>query len=350
MTTRAGTLAALLAALGRPGWWILALAGFLVRGGILVFFLAIVTLPSPLALSGLLEPIIKPIYLGSVAPATVALGVFAVTVLAVWVVGGTWIAAATEVVLVRDAREEAADEGLPTRPEVTTGRLIISRVAAAHLLALVPFAVVSAIGSVQIYGVAYRELVNPSDGGSILARVAIGAWGPMIAILVTWVLGELTGGLAVRRIVLRDQPLVGAVVRAAGDLLRHPAGAIAAPLLTIAVLVVDLAAVLAAVSLVWSEVRSRLIRPLDEPVATALALLTLGAVWCLALLVTGLIDAWRSVALTFESERLDAGIDPGAPVVADGGSGSALDPGGTIGASTHRRPGDWSADDGSGSL
>jgi len=41
MTTRGATLAALLSALGRPSWWILALAGFLVRGGIVVFVVAI---------------------------------------------------------------------------------------------------------------------------------------------------------------------------------------------------------------------------------------------------------------------------------------------------------------------
>ena len=56
-----------------------------------------------------------------------------------------------------------------------------------------------------------------------------------------------------------------------------------------------------------------------------------------------LIDAWRSVALTFEVERR-------AAFIVDGGSHSELDSGRTIGASTHRRPGDWSAHDGGGSL
>ena len=51
MTIAGRTLAALLAVLGRPSWWMLGLAGFLVRGGIVVFLVAIITLPSPLALS-----------------------------------------------------------------------------------------------------------------------------------------------------------------------------------------------------------------------------------------------------------------------------------------------------------
>ena len=68
MTTRGATLAALLAALSRPSWWILALAGFLVRGGILLFLVAIVTLPSPLALSNEVGPIITRLYLGDLDP------------------------------------------------------------------------------------------------------------------------------------------------------------------------------------------------------------------------------------------------------------------------------------------
>ncbi|HET7474145.1 MAG TPA: hypothetical protein VFJ71_13555, partial [Candidatus Limnocylindrales bacterium] len=103
-TTRGVTLAALMSALARPAWWILGLAGFLIRGGILLFLVAIVSLPSPLALSNVLAPIITPIYFGQLEPDTAALIGLAVVALVVWLVGGSWLAAATEVVLVRDAR------------------------------------------------------------------------------------------------------------------------------------------------------------------------------------------------------------------------------------------------------
>jgi hypothetical protein len=350
MSTRGGTLAALLAALGRPSWWILALAGFLVRGGIVVFLLAIVSLPSPLALSNVLGPIVAPLYLGTIAPATAALIASAIVAVVVWIVVGSWFAAATEIVLVRDARQAAADDGLPAGCGEDPGHLVITRAAATHLLALVPLVVVAAIGSVQLVAVAYRELVNPSDSGPIVVRVIGGAWGPVLAILAAWILGEVVGGMAVRRVVLRSETVVGAVFRAAGDLVRHPAGALVAPLVTTAVLVADLGAVLAVVSLVWNEVRSRLVRPLEDPLATGLAVLTLGAAWGLALLVTGLIDAWRSTAITFEAERLAASAPAATAVAGDDGSQSGADSGGTIGASTHRRPGDWSADDRGGSL
>src|SRR6476660_768593 len=101
MTTRGATLAALLAALGRPSWWILALAGFLVRGGILLFVVAIVTLPSPLALSNVLGPIVTPLYLGRIEPTTLTLIGIGVLGAIAWILAGGWFAAATEVALVR---------------------------------------------------------------------------------------------------------------------------------------------------------------------------------------------------------------------------------------------------------
>jgi hypothetical protein len=350
MTTRGGTLAALLAALGRPSWWILALAGFLVRGGIVVFAVAIVTLPSPLALSNVLGPIITPLYLGHVEPTTLALIVTGIVAVVAWIVAGGWFAAATEVVLVRDAQRAAADEGLPVGPDRPSGRLLTSRAAAAHLLALLPAAVTLGLGSVGIFGVAYRELVNPSDAGPIVLRVVAGAAGPVAAIVVVWVIGEIVGGMAVRRIVVGGEPVGAAVLRAAADLVRRPGGSLVAPLAAAAVLAVDLAAVLAVVMLVWTEVRGRLVDAAGDPIAIGLALLTLGAAWCLALLVTGLIGAWRSAAMTFETERRAALAVAGAVPAGGGGSRSGTPDGGTIGASPQRRPGDWSADDRGGSL
>jgi hypothetical protein len=350
MTTRGATLAALLAALGRPSWWILALAGFLVRGGIILFVFAIVTLPSPLALSNVLGPIVTPLYLGRVEPATVALISSAILTLVAWVVAGGWFAAATEVVLIREAQRAASDEGLPGGSSRPSGSLLIARSTAAHLIALLPMAVALAIGSVQIFGVAYRELVNPSDAGPIVLRVIAGAVSPVVVVVVLWILGEIIGGMAVRRVVLDDTAVVDAVLRSAVDLVARPAGGLLAPLVTTAVLVVDLGAVLAVVMIVWTEVRTRLIGPIVDPLATALALATLGAAWCLALLVTGLIDAWRSVAMTLEVERATAAELARSAVGGDPRSQAGSSSDGTIGGSSNGRPGDWSADDPGGSL
>src|SRR6476646_8332262 len=158
MTTRGATVAALLALLGRPSWWVLALAAFLVRGGIVLFVVAIVTLPSPLALSNVLGPIITPLYFGQLEPRTVLLIVSGLGSAVLWLVVGGWFAGATDV-------------------------------------ALVPMALVLGLGAVQIFGVAYRELVNPSDTGPLIVRIVAGARGPLAAIVVTWVFGQVVGGM-----------------------------------------------------------------------------------------------------------------------------------------------------------
>ena len=353
MTIAGRTLAALLAVLGRPSWWMLGLAGFLVRGGIVVFLVAIITLPSPLALANMFGPIVTPLYLGRVEPSTVALIVSAATLAAAWIVGGSWVAAATEVVLIADARRAAIEEGLPTGAEPPRSRMLISRAAVAHLLALAPLALVLAIASVQITTVTYRELVNPSDTGSIVLRVMARAVGQVAAVAVAWIAGELVGGRAVRRIVLGGESVVGALTRATWDLVRQPLAMVIAPLVTLVLLAVELAAVLTVVVIVWTEVRTALNGPLDAPLATGLTIATLGAAWALALVVTGLIAAWRSVAMTFEAERVASlagrvrSRDEREATGAEGGSGPE---GGTFGAPTGRRPGDWSADDRGGSL
>jgi hypothetical protein len=314
-TTRGVTIAALMTTLGRPSWWLLALAGFLVRGGILPFLLAIVSLPSPLALSNVLAPDIQAIYLGQVEAPTAIRIALAIATAVAWLIGGSWIAAATEVVLVRDARAAAIDEGLPVAPVAAPGRFLISRATAAHLLCLLPLGVAIGLGSIAIVGVGYREFINPSDSGPVAFRVLAGAAGPVGAIVVAWVLGEIVGGGAVRRVVLLDDSVLGAVRRSILALVRSPAGTLAAPLVTFVVLALDLTAVLLVVAIVWTDIRDRLVDPSADGFALGLTLVTFAGAWCLALVVTGLVAAWRSVAMSFEADREAAAL--AAPATAN---------------------------------
>lgn len=348
MTTRGATLAALLAVLGRPAWWVLGLAGFLARGGIFLFLVAIVTLPSPLAVSNLVSPLLVPIVFGGVTPALAALIMAAVAAVVALLLVGAWIGAATEVVLIGDARLASVEEGVPATEAREPGDWLISRVAIAHLVAHVPLAIAVALGSVRIINVAYAELTTPSDiSTSLPLRVVGGAVGPILAIVVTWVVGEIAGGWAARSIVLEGRSVRRAVTGAYGDLVSRPRSTVLAPLLTTTVLVIDLAAMLAAVDLAWTAARARLVEVPAAPVPTALALLSFAAIWVVALLVTGIVDAWRSVAMTFESLRTAAvaRARERGPDQPDGRS-----TGGTFGASANHRPGDWSAGDGGGSL
>jgi hypothetical protein len=348
VTTRGATLAALLAVLGRPAWWLLGLAGFLARGGILLFLLAIITLPSPLAISNVVAPLLMPIVFGGVTPALAALIATAIGSLVAFVLVGALIGAGTEVVLIDDAREAAVEEGVPVVPPLPAGRWLIGRVAVAHLLAHIPLVIVAALGSIQIVGVAYVELTSPVEVVTPLPlRIVGGAIGPILAIVAAWVIGEIAGGLAARSVVLGGSSVLRSVSRGFGDLVSHPRSALLPGLLTTGVLVLDLAAMLAAVDLAWTIARSRLVEIPAAPVAIGLALASFAAMWCLALLVSGLIAAWRSVTMTFEAERVAAveGLRRSRP---DGPDGRSV--AGTFGSPASSRPGDWSAHNGGGSL
>ncbi len=337
------TIAALLAVVGRPSWWLLALAAFLVRGGILLFLLVVVSLPSLLVVSNVVVPLVQPLALGSVDVETVApIALLALAGLG-WLVGGSWIAAVIEIALIRAARAAAIEDGLPVGPRLASGRWLSGRVAAAHLVAHVPLAVAIGVGSVQIGNVAYAELTHPFEIATpLVIRVAAGAIAPLAAIVIAWLAGEIVGALAARRIVLGGASVAGSLLGALGDVARRPASTLLPALGIIVILALDLAAMLGAVAVVWTAARARLVDPSAEGWTVVVTLLALGGAWAASLALTGLVDAWRGAAATIDMERaaaaraIRAGRDP--------------DHGGTFGASAGRHPVDWPIRDEGGSL
>jgi hypothetical protein len=338
-------LASLLATLGRPGWWLLALAGFLVRGGFLVFLLPIVVLPSPLAISNLVAPFIVPMALGRIGPETIAVGLGAVVGLLTWLLIGGSIAAATDLVLVRETAAAAVDEGVAS-PSVASpsleapvaidaerrDRVLVATILAARLVAWLPFAAALAIGLVRIVAVTYVELTRPVEVGSALAlRVALGAAGELAAITGAWLLGELVGGLASRRIVLEGAPAGRALLAAVRDVVRHPGSTLAPWLVTTALLFTILGGTVGAASVAWSRIIVALSNRPTDPTTVVISLLTFVAIWLAALILGGLFAAVRGSLLTFEHVRVRART-------------------GTFGASVHHRPGDRSLPDRGGSL
>jgi len=333
-------LASLLVTLGRPGWWLLALAGFLVRGGFLVFLLPIVVLPSPLAISNQVAPFIVPMALGRIAPETIAVGAGAVVGLLTWLLIGGSLAAATDLVLVREAAAAAVDEGVDQRsPETPAAidagrrdRVLVATILAARLVAWLPFAAALAVGLVRIVAVTYAELTRPVEVESALAlRVALGAAGELAVIAAAWLVGELVGGLASRRIVLDGAPAGRALLAAVRDVVRRPGSTLVPWLVTTVLLLTILGGTVGAASVAWSRIIVALSNSPTDPTTVVISLLTFVAIWLAALILGGLFSAVRGSVLTFEHVRVRART-------------------GTFGASVHHRPGDRSVPDQGGSL
>jgi hypothetical protein len=351
--------ASLLVSLGRPAWWLLALAGFLARGGILLAILPIVNLPSPLVMSNLVAPVIVPLALGHVDAGVLAAIAIIVAGLLAWLIVGGLIGAATDLALIRDglaaAREEGvtgrtagdADASSSTRRDEQSGRSLVTRILVVRLLAHLPFAVVLALGTAVIVQIAYAELTRPAavDTPLVVRVVAAGAW-PIVAIVVAWFVGELAGGVAARRIVLAGDGVRAALAGAVHSLVRRPRSTVVPALVTTLPLAAILGGTLGGARVAWLRAGAALTDPRVEPAILVVSLMSLVAIWLAALSLIGLVSAARSAALTFEAVR--AGAERDRVAVSSDESGAAV--GGTFGASTHHRPGDRPLGDDGGSL
>jgi hypothetical protein len=332
MSWGAGLAASLLVVLPRPQTWIIALASFLVRGGILLFLAPIVVTPSAVGLANILGPTITTFWLGgmSLGFATAVTAIFAAFF--GWLVIGGWVAAVTE----RDLIEVVADDdelgagGTVPRTSGSRRRGRIWRIVLLRFAAYVPLALALGYGSLRLVQATYRELTLPSDVVTPIAwRVVSTVPDAVIAIVVTWALGETLGSLGARRIVVWGQSLDQAFFGAWADLLRRPLstiGTFALPTVAMALLV---GPIILASGVAWDYLRTELAAAAGASAALLLvSMLAFVAIWLAGLLVAGLASAWRSAAWTVELVRVR----------------------GTFGALGHGPTGEWQRSETSGSL
>jgi hypothetical protein len=314
-----------------------------------------VNLPSPLSISNLVAPVIVPLALGRV-DVTVVLAVAGVAGgLILWLVVGGFIAAATDLALIRDGAAAALEEGVADRsdddatdrPILRAGRGIVARILAVRLLAHIPFGIAMVIAAIGIVNATYAELTRPADLATpLVARVAGAALRPLAAIVVAWFLGELAGGIAARRVILHGSGVRAALSEATGAIVRRPRSNLVPAVALTIVLLAILGGTLGGARVAWLRADAALTDPTMDPVAVVLTLVTFVAIWLAALTLIGLLAAARSAALTFETVRRNPGNDRS---VASSGHAGGMD-GGTFGASTHHRPGDRPVGDDGGSL
>ena len=352
MTRRAAFGAAFLVSMGRPAWWLMALATFLLRGGIVLVLLPIVMLPSALAMSNAFAPIVVPLALGQF-DATVVAGLGAIIAfLLLWLVGGGRIAAAIDVGFARQAAAAAVDEGIAgaTLPpaEFRPASGVGWRVLALRLVAWLPLAAALAFGIARIVEATYAELTRPSDVATpLVARVAGRVVSQLGLIVVAWVAGEVVGGVATRRVALTSSSYGRSLAWSVRTSASRPLSWLVPWLATTVLLALVLAATLGASALAWTRAVDGLSTRPPDPGLSVVTLLLFVAVWLAALLLAGVLLAVRGVSQTFEHVRL-AGVEARAGVPLDprqSASGA-----GTFGVPGRGRPGDWSPNDDGGSL
>jgi hypothetical protein len=329
MTVGATLVASLLVTLARPATWLLALATFLIRGGFVLVLAPIVVLPTAVELGNLLAPVLTTLLFRGVTPLIALLQVAGLVAFLTWLVVGGLVAAAAESEVVRRV---AADEevGLPGgRSEAAPGAPAAHatrRVLVVRLAAYVPLLVLALPWSTYRFAlVGYHELTSPSAGGLPLAiRIALGAPDAVALLLTTWLLGEVVGALAARRVVLAGDGVRRALGRAIGHLARRPVRNLALSVVPLVPLAVVLVIVGMAGSATWDALRAALSIGGDRAVALVL-LMVLVALFAGGLVLIGVVSGWRSAVWT-------------------------VDVAGTFGATVHDPEGQWNGVADSGTL
>lgn len=284
--------AALVATLGRPSWWAIALAAFLVRGGFILILLPVISLPTTAAITTALAPTLEAIYLGRPTLEGALLAVVAIVLVlgALTAAGlaGSWL----DIALVREA---AADEDVDLR--WAPSRASVVQALALRLTAHLPTVIALGYGLVRLVTVAYDELTAPGStdvpvAGRVLARTPEA----LFAIVLTWLAGEAAGSLAARHAsagASAPRALVASVRQLVG------ARGLATLGLTTAVLAVVWLPFLLVTGRAWEYLRGNLLEGADTAqVAAAVALLA--TEWALGLAVVGAALAWRATAWTAE--------------------------------------------------
>jgi hypothetical protein len=335
MSWSAAMVGSLVAAFERPAWWVLALASFLVRGGLLLFVLPIVILPTPAGLATAFGTEITGFAFGAPSGAFIAtMAVISLTVTA-WLIAGGLLAAWSDVTLIAmvaaSRRLELAVTGWPGR---------IWSVLFVRLVSHIPLAIALSWAATEVVAATWSELKSPGDLAiPLFVRIALRVPEAIALVGGAWLIGETAGGLAVRHLVIDRSSAVHALARGWRDLLRP--SVVGTGLLAAGVLVAVVLPLARSAGAAWDRLRIVLIAG-DDANAIFLGLVTFSAVWLGGVAAVGVVAAWRSVAWTYEVARrghvaLDRvpeaaprpvlpGVGPGAALPEDGLSATALVP------------------------
>ena len=309
MTARAALGASLLAVLATPATWLLGLLSFLLRGGIVLAVLPIVTVPSVVGLGNVLGPALTDLVLGDTRTVLLVAAGGTALIAAVWLGLGGWVAAAAEAEAIRLV---VADEEVGGDRPAVPARSVAGRILVARLVAWLPLFIAAVVGTARLVLVSYRELTAPSTGGPLVLRVALGSIDALFLIILAWLVGEIVGALTARHLALHGVSIGGALRRGVVDLVRHPITVLAAALVPLLALVAVAIPSAAATGSAWGALRTTLADDAGPLIQAAFVVL-LVILWLGALVLIGLASAWRGAVWTVLVARTFGGVAPTRP-------------------------------------
>lgn len=291
----------------RPGLAAVGLAGFLARGGLLLFALPFVALPTVVGIGNWIGPT-SITASGPSERLLLLLGTLAGIGIASLALG-TVIGAFADVALFRAAAgADAALRGGPVQPP-RGSKALLARLVVIRLLALVPVSLALAWTANRFGAAAYRELILPDELVTpIVVRVLDRTRDAVALVIGAWLLGELIGGIAVRHHLRRGDPIPVALLRPLGDLIRRPMTTAVTFALGAVLPFFVLAPPLAIAWLLFGGARVALADA--ELARTVAATVLFVAAWGLALAAAAYVAAWRSLLASFEVLRAERTAAP----------------------------------------
>ena len=310
---------------------VVALVGFLIRGGIVLIALPSVVLPSVIGIAGATG--VDYISISGEPTQWLVEGVLAASVAAVvWLTVAGLVGSLVDVWLV--------DMALDARRPATRGRLPLPRMAllvrllAIRMICLVPLAIALVWAAGQIFSATYDELTTPTNLATPLPlRVIFAATSAVTVVAAAWLVAETIAAIAIRRQILAGHGIWRSLGGAAWQLVRRPVSTLLTVFISYAtsVVAVGLALVATATAFDWCRIAARNTEPIAvklgigdfsttrdfRPVAFALAAVAVALAWAAALVLSGVASAWRSAAFTHEvADALPAAAPDALPAAA----------------------------------
>jgi hypothetical protein len=165
-------------------------------------------------------------------------------------------------------------------------------------------------------------LTSPLDVSTpLVMRVLRDSPEVVVAVVLTWMAGEVIGAIAARRIALAGDDVAAALRVGVVTAVHHPVSTLIRSMLPGFVLLLVLGPSLVTAGSAWSAVNTVLVGTTD-PRWSGVIVARFVLLWLVSLLLTGVVCAWRAAVWTVAEVERE----------------------GTFGGSTDRRPGDWQPD------
>lgn len=294
---------------------LVALAGFLLRGGIVPLLLPSVVLPSVIEIAGATGVDAFGID-GRPTPWLYEVVAIISTIAALWLILALAVGSLIDVWLIGAALDP--DVGAASRRRALPDLYLILDMAGVRVACLVPVAAAIVWAGSRIYTAAYDELTAPSNLATPLPlRVIEGSADAVLVVGLVWLCSEVVGAIAVRRLVLLDIGVLPAIGGALVQLVRRPVSLAATVGLSYgaSILATALAMAATATTFDWCRIAARNQQPISmtlgvgpvattgdfRPVVLILAAAALCSAWLAAMALSGVASAWRSAAMTGET-------------------------------------------------